>query len=311
MRSGLRWVVAGLLGLTALGLATRWVDTTHLRVPVLQSVFPVLGVLAVLLLIGCIALRDVRFVVAAALVTIAPVVLGIRSLIPDTVAAGARDEVVMVSNLQYGQADPRAIVREVRDRHVTALVLVEVTPDAAARLRQAGLDAALPHQVGAPRPGADGTVIRSAHPLSERESVHVPRRFDQPVATVHAPEGDYVLRAAHPYPPIPDLVRSWRRQLDELATWRAAQPADVPLVIAGDFNASSSHPGFRALARTMHDAHGSTGAGWVRTWPHEGRTPAFVQIDHVLVRGMGVVDAGVTTVPRTDHAAVWARLRVG
>ena len=34
----------------------------------------------------------------------------------------------------------------------------------------------------------------------------------------------------------------------------------------------------------------------------------FIQLDHVLVRGLDVVDTGVVHLPDTDHAAVWARL---
>jgi endonuclease/exonuclease/phosphatase family metal-dependent hydrolase len=37
--------------------------------------------------------------------------------------------------------------------------------------------------------------------------------------------------------------------------------------------------------------------------------PPFVQLDHVLVRGFDVVDAGTTAIGNTDHAAVWATLR--
>jgi len=83
-------------------------------------------------------------------------------------------------------------------------------------------------------------------------------------------------------------------------------------VLAGDFNASWGHPGYRAIAQTMTDAHRAAGQGWVRTWPAGRRLiRPFVQLDHVLTRGLGVVDAGVVRVPKTDHAAVWARLALG
>jgi len=34
----------------------------------------------------------------------------------------------------------------------------------------------------------------------------------------------------------------------------------------------------------------------------------FIQLDHLLLRRLSVVDAGVVNLPKTDRAAVWARL---
>ncbi len=81
--------------------------------------------------------------------------------------------------------------------------------------------------------------------------------------------------------------------------------------MAGDFNASQSHPEFRAMLDGLTDAHRATGGGWVRTWPQGRRIPPFVQLDHVLGRGVTPVDAGVTAVRGTDHAAVWATMTLG
>lgn len=81
------------------------------------------------------------------------------------------------------------------------------------------------------------------------------------------------------------------------------------MVLAGDFNSSWGHPGFRGVVETMTDAHRAADQGWVRTWPQGRRLiRPFVQLDHVLVRGLSVVDAGVVHLPNTDHAAIWARL---
>ncbi|MDF8265314.1 endonuclease/exonuclease/phosphatase family protein [Luteipulveratus flavus] len=311
MRTATSRLLGVAIALTGGAVAARWWDTPRARIPVLQSAFPVVGIVAGALLLLALLLRGRRLAVAAALVACVPAVLGVRAALPDTVDAGPRDEVVMVSNLEIGSADAASVVRAVREQRVTSLVLVEVTPDAADRLRTAGLEKLLPYAVGSPQQGAEGTVIRSRHPLTTLHSAHVSRRFDQPVARVHADEGAYVLRAVHPYPPVPDLVASWHRQLGELAAWRDAQPADEPLVMAGDFNASAAHPAFRRVVRTMTDAHRATGAGWVRTWPQGHTLPPFVQLDHVLVRRLGVVDAGVEEIDGTDHAAAWARLRVG
>ena len=55
-----------------------------------------------------------------------------------------------------------------------------------------------------------------------------------------------------------------------------------------------------------------TRAAWngSRTWPTGLVIPPVIHIDHILIRGLSVVDAGTETIPGSDHAAVWARLSV-
>ena len=44
----------------------------------------------------------------------------------------------------------------------------------------------------------------------------------------------------------------------------------------------------------------------MRTWPYaDSRLPPFVQLDHVLSRGLTVIDSGQVALNGTDHAAVW------
>ncbi|KGN33139.1 endonuclease [Knoellia sinensis KCTC 19936] len=313
---GRRRVLAGLCVLITVGVAmavaTRWLDTSAARLPVLQAAFPMIGGVAIAWAGLSLVLLRRRLALAlpAVCVALVPTVLGASTLGSDTVPGSEADEVVAASNLEFGEADPTTLVARVRDLKVDTLVLTEITPDAAAALDESGLKVLLPHRVGQAQVGADGTVILSRHRLTDIASGHIPGLFDQPVATVHARTGDYTLRAMHPYPPTPRLVRGWHRQLGEAANWVAAQPDARPLVLAGDFNASQAHPAFRTLTKDMVHAHRVAGSGWVRTWPQNTGVPAFVQLDHVLVRRGGVVGAGATTLPGTDHSLVWARLNL-
>ncbi len=117
-----------------------------------------------------------------------------------------------------------------------------------------------------------------------------------------------LVRAAHPTPPVRFPVL-WHEELADLTAVgvRRGTTRDVPVVLAGDLNSSQDHPAFRRLTAVLTDAHAALGRGWVRTWPQGGAVPPFVQLDHVLVDGLPVVDAGTVRLPRTDHAAVWAR----
>ncbi len=184
-------------------------------------------------------------------------------------------------------------------------MLLEITPDALTRIEASGIPEMLPHPSGRPRADAGGTMIFTKEPHQEFSDVPA-SQFDQVAVEIERPSASpWLLLAAHPVPP---TLASWSQELTDLRAWRNRQNADVPLVMAGDFNASSAHPGFRGLESGMTDAQRATGSGWVRTWPQESLLPTFVDLDHVLFRGFGVVTSGVTVIGNTDHAAVWARL---
>ena len=297
-------VAAPLVGL-------RWVDSSIGMVVVLQTMIPIAAFgVAGLLLVAVVARRWRVAVVAGALFSVCAV-LAVPSVIGHRVPPGRGDLVVMSANLDFGGADAPSVVTAVREHRVDVLVLLEITPDAVERLTVAGLDSPLPESVGLSRQDAGGTIIRSRVPLKLLDSGlgGSPLVFNQPVVSIHRPDGDVVLRAVHSPPPTLLDAADWRSGLVHLQAWRERQPAGQPLVMAGDFNSSQSHPGFRRVAETMTDAHRAAGEGWVRTWPEERRLiRPFIQLDHVLSRGLSVVDAGVVQLPGTDHAAVWARL---
>lgn len=293
-------------------VGVRWVDTTKGLVVVLQSLVPLTGiVVALLVVVAAVTGRWRTTAVAVVLLTVCAVI-AVPSLIRRTVAPGREDFVVMSANLKYGDADAQSLVNAAREHRVDVLVLVEITPAAVERLRAAGLDTLLPESLGRARPGAQGALVRGRLPMTlvdpgvNRVSA---AGSDQPVVSVHRSSGDVVLRAVHPQAPLLTGATDWRSGLADLQAWRERQPSGRPLVMAGDLNSSGGHPAFRAVAETMTDAHRAAGQGWVRTWPQGRRLiRPFIQLDHVLVRGLGVVDAGVVTLPNTDHAAVWARL---
>jgi endonuclease/exonuclease/phosphatase (EEP) superfamily protein YafD len=293
----------------ALGVGARWVDGTGI-LPLIQALFPCFGVLALVLLVVALVARYPWLILLAILVALPPLVLGTASLGSSTVAAGPQDEVVMTANLELGHADARQVIAAVRRAHVTTLILQECTPTELHALETDGLDAVLPQQAGVSRPGIRGTVVRSVHRLhlvAEHPAGRFPSSPDVEVATR---AGDYRLRAVHTPAPLPNIVSDWRSALRSLAQWRAALPGSQRLVMAGDFNASRAMPGFRQVADGLIDASTATGSGWRRTWPNGKAIPPFVQLDHVLSRGFGVVADGTTAIGDTDHLAYWARLRI-
>jgi len=250
-----------------------------------------------------------RVALVGAVPSVVAVVLAVSSfgLATTPTAGGAETVTVLSSNLEFGGGNADDIVKGVRDHRADVVVLVELTPQAVTRLKAAGLDQELPYVVGHPEAGTTGAAIRSRWPLTlldDGKGVGG-SLFWEPYALVQRPDGAFRVKAVHTRQPIVS-ARGWAQDLDRLHTWQLAQPTGQPLLMAGDFNASQSHPPFRAMLEGLTDAHRATGGGWVRTWPQGRRIPPFVQLDHVLGRGVTAVDAGVTPVRGSDHAAVWA-----
>ena len=299
---GLAW----LWWLTAAGLlALRWVNVGGL-VPMLQSGLPLVG-MSLLVLLVLVAVMRHKLLVVMTVVLLVPMAVLARPwwFQPDQQPSAADDIVVVASNMEFGAADVGDVERLVIEKQADALVLLEITPQALARVESSAIPEMLSHRSGRPRDDAGGTMIFTKEPHRERADVPV-SVFDQVAVDVQRPNAEpWLLLGAHPVPP---TATSWSQELANLRAWRDRQGDEIPLVMAGDFNASSAHPGFRALAKGMTDAQRATGPGWVRTWPQGSVLPAFVDLDHVLFRGFEVVTSGVSVIDNTDHAAVWARL---
>lgn len=285
----------------------RWFDAAHTVVAAAQGARPVWGLMAGLVLVAALFTRRRAAIVAAALLVAVHAWLTGAWFIPADTAEPAEDDLtVMVSNLEFGNAEPSSLAQRARQLDADVLVLLEVTPQALGAVQGTELGALLPHRGGQPDLGAAGTVVLSRYPVTQvargTGSMH------QPLVSLATGKGEVLLKAAHPMPPTSALT--WHRELRNLdravADLVATDPR--PVIVAGDFNATEDHPVFRPLTRTAVDAHRVAGAGWVRTWPQEAAIPRFAHIDHVLTHGLAVVDAGSVPVPGTDHAAVWARL---
>jgi endonuclease/exonuclease/phosphatase (EEP) superfamily protein YafD len=293
-------------------VGVRWVDSTVGVVVVLQSMVPLAGILAAVLTVIAAFTRRWRLTVASAALLAVCAAMVVPSMLSHTVPPGPEDMVVMSANLEYGGADAQTLVSAVREHQVDVLVMLEITPAEVERLSLAGLDTLLPESAGWSSQDASGTIVRSRVPLTLMDphpGQISPEAFRDPVVSIHRSTGAVTLRAIHAGPPSLSGAADWRAGLADLQSWRERQPSGRPVVLAGDFNSSWDHPGFRGVAESMTDAHRAAGQGWVRTWPQGRRLiRPFVQLDHVLVRGLSVVDAGVVHLPNTDHAAVWARL---
>ncbi|HWM39207.1 MAG TPA: endonuclease/exonuclease/phosphatase family protein, partial [Streptomyces sp.] len=119
------------------------------------------------------------------------------------------------------------------------------------------------------------------------------------------------LQVAHPMPPRPDALGSWREELDRLRAYSTSRDG-TPTVIAGDFNASQDHAAFRDVLHTgLNDAARLTGQSRTPTWPNNKARPMGAQIDHVLVSDpLTAVEARFLELPDSDHLAVLADVKL-
>ncbi|MEP6648935.1 MAG: endonuclease/exonuclease/phosphatase family protein [Lapillicoccus sp.] len=308
LRRGLAAVLGLALVLLTVAFALRWVDVATRQVAAVQAVVPVTGAGIVVVTLLALVCRFRGLATVGAVPSAVAVVLAVASfgLTADASAGSAETVTVFSSNLEFGGGNADDVVKGVRDHEADIVVLVELTPQAVTRLKAAGLEDDLPYVVGRPEAGTTGAVVRSRWPvtlLDPGEGVDG-SLFWEPYALVQRPGGAFRVKAIHTRQPIVS-ARGWHQDLGRLRGWQLAQPTDLPLLLAGDFNASESHPAFRSMLEGLTDAHRPTGGGWVQTWPQGRRIPPFVQLDHIIGRGVTAVDAGVTPVRGTDHAAVW------
>jgi endonuclease/exonuclease/phosphatase (EEP) superfamily protein YafD len=229
--------------------------------------------------------------------------LGIAWLAPLYVAEGAPgegDAVLRIAsaNLLLGQADADAVVTMVREREIHVLAVQELTPDAADRLREAGLDVLMPYSALEDELGAGGSGLWSRLPLSEPTTVEG-LSFNAVRADIEVEGRAVAVFSVHPFPPGPRDHERWSADLAQLAVVLEAETG--PAVVAGDFNATRDHRAFRQLEALGYvDAADQAGAGFVPTFP-EGLLPTpVVAIDHVIARDVPWAATEVVSVALTD-----------
>ncbi len=235
---------------------------------------------------------------------------------------------VLTANLLLGRAAPESVVELVRRTRADVLFVQELTSEAAARLRRAGLGDLLAHGAAQPMPnGTRGSGIYARYPLRcglPADSVSATPVSATPVsvapvsaarctARLELPSGQSVqltcIHAGPPRPPwSPGATARWRGQLAALPA-----PGAGPVILAGDFNATLDHAQFRRLLRRGYaDAASQAGQGLVHTWgPRPDWRLTLLAIDHVLVdRRCQVLTTSAHRVTGSDHRALYAELRL-
>lgn len=280
-------------------------------VPVSQALHPVLSLGA---LAAALVLAASRQLGAAALLTAGLAVGLLPTLIP--AAAGMAAEApasgsvtVFSLNVQHAQAEEAEIRRILVGQRPQIVVLVEVDEPFIDRVLAGGVGDQLPYRSPAVSGGgSDGTVILSAYPLANEPAISSfdsSRRFDQPVAVASHPDlGQLRVAAIHITAPVVRAGQVWREGLESLERWQRENDS-MPLVLAGDFNATYAHPAFRRVAGSLADSAAEAGPFAAPTWPSQ---LPFAAIDHVLARGLAPLQWQRVEIGNSDHRGLLVRL---
>lgn len=253
-------------------------------------------------------------VVAGALIALhlAWVLPELRPARPLPAAAGSAPHIrIFSANLKYTNTRMVPMSIEIRDARPDVVLLQELSPANLDALRATGVLDDFEFSLVQPRLMPTGTGVFSRLPLSDAEPWDVAGMIN---ARATVTVGGQKLRIfdIHTNAPFgaPGAPR-WEQQLSQIR--KAVMAEKGPLVVAGDFNASYGHRGFRALLDAgLSDAHTERGRGWVTTWPRDLRViPAFVRLDHVLVsRHLAVVGIAEGVGKGSDHRPVIVDLAV-
>lgn len=195
------------------------------------------------------------------------------------------------------------------------VVVQELTPEHADGLRRAGLLDAMPQRVLDPQRGFYGSGLYTRWPITDPEVYDV-LGMGMAAATVHGPVGAVQVISVHVISPAREGMQPvWRAQLIWLA--EHVRRSALPVVLAGDFNATMDHRALRVLpAAGLVDAHDAAGRGLGLTWPRRwhrggGRWLALplMRLDHVFVPPtLGVRSVRTAPSISSDHRRVVADL---
>ncbi|MEV7400377.1 endonuclease/exonuclease/phosphatase family protein [Streptomyces sp. NPDC091267] len=216
---------------------------------------------------------------------------------------------VLTSNVEFGAATD-ALIATVRRERPDVVFVQECDLRCADALAARVPAASYPYRDVVRLDGSLGSAILSRFPL--RPAGRIDGEMAMPGSVARVAGRAVRLQLAHPMPPVPGGVGTWRRELGRIRDLAAAARAERT-VVAGDFNASQDHAAFRALldAGGLHDSARLAGASRTYSWPADRTTPLRTQIDHVLVSDdFSVRAVRFLRLPATDHRALLVDLEL-
>jgi len=215
----------------------------------------------------------------------------------------------MSANLRWGQADPAALVAQIRRLEIDAIGLQELGHEQAEAISEE-----LPYGVMTPADGAAGTGIALRRPAKidvvpmAFRPLHTallePAEWDGIDAPVEFASTHFAAPHVKPYG-----SGAWHRrcQLRDIERYLLSTPRDRR-VLVGDFNATPWWPAYRRIASQLTDAAVEVaqvrGRPLERTWGPWPGSVRLLRIDHAFVRGLRPCEFEVVGIDGSDHDAI-------
>lgn len=226
---------------------------------------------------------------------------------------------VMTVNARYGKADASAIVHAAKQYDVDVLAIQEVYGDLKSRLDEEGLGEVFPHCVLGAQSDADNggvnAICSRVEPFATTDDAVDAKAAHVPAVTLTVDGVNVTFVSAHVASPHRGADR-WGdglAALTRLGTPSGAGAPD-PVVLMGDLNANLSHASYRAMLRNggfsdvSYEMHGGAHLSFPASWSF---VPSLLELDHVVhTQGVTGLDMRTLSIPRTDHKAQIATLRI-
>lgn len=298
------WAVVGVLLAVAAARVLAW-DARSLLVG-LNALTPVLYLPAWPVAVGAAAAGRGALAAAATVAVVAHAAFALPELlaaepVPAWAAAAPRMR-VFDANVMVDNRSVAGYAAEIGRSRPDLVVLEEARTEFLARLDATGVLTGLPFRITIPRSDPFAGVVVSRWPLHDDDLVRHQGRPFLTRATVDGPAGPFRLFVVHAVSPVGGDREKWTGDL--AAVGAALRAETLPVVAAGDFNATWGNRGFRRLlTRDVTDAAAARRRPWQMTWPRDRRLlPPLARIDHILTTpGAAVVRIRTGDGEGSDH----------
>ncbi len=188
---------------------------------------------------------------------------------------------VFTANLLDENPDATEIAQEVRDSGADIVLLEEFGRHNREVFEATDVLDAYPYQLEFEQDSPFGALLASKLPFVDSALVDV-GGLTMPSAVVETAIGPVGVICVHTNRPVSSAeIGGWTAQHAALA--RRVRERTMPLIFAGDFNATTSHRPFRdLLGAGITDANRARGKGLSNSWPNDRAFPPLIRIDHVL-----------------------------
>lgn len=205
---------------------------------------------------------------------------------------------VVSANVLYTNPAIRQLGDEIAAEGADVVVLQEVTGRVLGELEDSALWRDYPYRATAPEPLFHGAATFSKFPIITDSTLDV-AGYPMLVTDIQTPAGPVRFVNVHTVAPLATVdAHVWAQQFGEMKL--IAQNSPHPIVLAGDFNATTDHsPMERILDASLRDVFREAGSGVGSTWPQwDSLVPPLMRLDHVLV------DSSIDSGEIVDRASI-------